>query len=330
MNFNTFINMKKCLLLLAIAGLLFACKHKRPSLAGNSKVDREDFIGSFPDLQLPYQVGDTVFGREEPDSTLIGYKVFTQFIPDSVLSKHFGKGASPDIYPLGKAKAGKNEIYLFIKAVTPEKEGVYIICFDKADKFSAARPLFASGNDKTSTAMASLDSRYTLTIMHQRKAPGGETFYKKDSYVFNDGGKFMLILTESNEATAKNKAVVNPIDTLPRKHKFSGEYVQDKLNFISVRDGKDASHIIFFVHFEKNDGDCKGELKGEARMISPTTAHYTVSGDPCSVNFYFTATHVAMKELEGCGNHRDIKCFFEGVFMKQKELKKKIIKKHHG
>jgi hypothetical protein len=35
-----------------------------------------------------------------------------------------------------------------------------------------------------------------------------------------------------------------------------------------------------------------------------------------------------MKELEGCGNHRDIKCFFEGVYIKQKELKKKLVKKH--
>jgi hypothetical protein len=35
-----------------------------------------------------------------------------------------------------------------------------------------------------------------------------------------------------------------------------------------------------------------------------------------------------MKELEGCGNHRDIKCFFEGSFARQKEIKKKPVKKH--
>jgi hypothetical protein len=320
--------MKKYLVLLAMAGLLVACKHKRASLTGNGKVEKEDFMESFPDLQLPYQVGDTILDRDEPDSTLMGYRAFTQFVPDTVLGKHFSKGTSPQIYPLGKVKAGKNETYLFLKAVTPAKEWVYIICLDKADHYVAARPLFTSPGDKGASSMASLDSRYTLTVMHQRRTPGGETFYKKDSYIFNnDAGKFMLILTESNEAAAKNRAVINPIDTFPRKHKFSGEYVQDKLNFISVRDGRDASHIVFFVHFEKDDGDCKGELKGEAKLISPTVAHYTATGDPCSVNFSFTPVHVTMKELEGCGNHRDIKCFFEGVFARQKELKKKVATK---
>jgi hypothetical protein len=34
-----------------------------------------------------------------------------------------------------------------------------------------------------------------------------------------------------------------------------------------------------------------------------------------------------MKELGGCGNHRDIKCFFEGVYSKRKEIKAKTGKK---
>jgi hypothetical protein len=323
----TIIQLKKCLLLLIMAGLLFGCKHKKVSLAGNSKVDLEDFTGSFDDVKLPYTITDSTFNRDEPDSTLISYKVFTQFVPDTVLGRYFGKGVSPDIYPLGKVKAGKKESYLFIKALAPKKERVYVICFDQANKFIAAKSLFTYDDDEQVHSMATLDSKYTLSITHQRKSPTGETIYKKDAFVFNDGGSFMLILTESNEAPSKNKAILNPIDTLPRKHKFSGDYVQDKSNFISVRDGKDAFHIVFFVHFEKDNGDCKGELKGEAKLISPTLAHYTENGDPCSVNFSFSLTKVSMRELEGCGNHRDIKCFFEGSFLKQKEVKKKAVKK---
>jgi hypothetical protein len=34
-----------------------------------------------------------------------------------------------------------------------------------------------------------------------------------------------------------------------------------------------------------------------------------------------------MKEVEGCGNHRDIKCFFEGTYPRKKEKPKTSKKK---
>ena len=96
-----------------------------------------------------------------------------------------------------------------------------------------------------------------------------------------------------------------------------------------MRDGKSGSSFVFFVHFEKDNGDCKGELKGEAKLISPVLAHYKSSADPCSIQFSFSGnnTVVHMKELEGCGNHRDIKCFFEGDYTRQKEIKAKPARK---
>jgi hypothetical protein len=162
-----------------------------------------------------------------------------------------------------------------------------------------------------------MDAKYTLTLLHQRKGADGQLFYKKDAYVYNDGGTFSLIMTESNEEAAKPMPVYNPIDTFPRKHKFSADYTEDKRNIVSVRDGKDASRMLFFVHFEKDEGACKGELKGTARFISPNIARYTANGDPCSVEFSFGPTTVSMRELGGCGNHRDIKCFFEGEFTRR-------------
>ena len=154
-------------------------------------------------------------------------------------------------------------------------------------------------------------------------------FYRRSVYVFNDAGVFTLILTESNEAKPKNvQVVINPIDTLSRKHKFTGDYIQDKRNFISVRDGKNASYVLFFVHFEKDNGECKGELKGEAKFISARNS--AISDQmviPVSLEFYFKESSVRMKELEGCGNHRDIKCFFEGSYIKHKEPKPKPVKR---
>jgi hypothetical protein len=318
--------MKKYLVWLILIGLVSGCKHKKVSLAGDAKVDIGDFIDFFPEVRLPFQITDSVFNREESDSSRIDYRVFTQFVADSVVGKRFGKGSKPDIYPIGKVKNGSKESYLFIKAVTSAREWVFLLCFDKSNKFAAAKPLFSSSSDYTNN-MAFLDSKFT--VRHERNGAEGELLYKKDTYIYLESGIFMLILTESNENPAKNRSILNPIDTLPRKHKYSGDYVQDKYNFISFRDGKDASHFRFFIHFEKDNGECKGELKGEAKLISQTVAHYASGTDPCLINFSFTEAKVSLKELEGCGSHRDIKCFFEGVYPKQKEVKKKMIKKRH-
>jgi hypothetical protein len=93
----------------------------------------------------------------------------------------------------------------------------------------------------------------------------------------------------------------------------------NKRNIISVRDGKNPSEIQFFVHFEKMNGECTGELKGSARFISKTVAQYAKGDNPCVLELSFTASRVTMKEKGGCGSYRDIKCFFEGSFYKKKK-----------
>lgn len=323
--------MNKYLLLIILSGLLFSCKNKKVSPGDNEEeMSATDFIGFFQPLKLPYQVTDTLLQRKETEASAIRTKIFTGFVPDSVLNKFFGKESRPRLYAIGKVKVPRNETYLFVKAATPARKLLYILSFDKKNKFTAAKPLLIQGIDPGTKGFAGMDAKYTLSITRQRRAEGGQVFYKKDAYVYNDAGVFTLIMTESNETTTKNIPVYNPIDTLSHKHKFTGDYLQDRRNFISVRDGKDPSRILFFVHFEKDDGQCKGELKGEARFISATTARYKSGGDPCTVEFSFSNTAVSMKEVEGCGNHRDIKCFFEGEYIRRKDIKAKPAKKKHS
>ena len=321
--------MNKYLLLVVLSGFLFSCKGKRPSLAdSNSKVDIQDFIEFFQPVKLPYSLADSLLMRKDRDSSVISYRICTQFVPDTVFTKHFGKATNPKITALGKVSVPKNETYLFIKASTAAKKILYIVCFDKQGKFSVAKPLIISDSDPLTTDFAVMDTKYTLSITHQRKTQDGQVFYKKDAFVYNDAGLFTLILTESNQGSPKGISIINPIDTLSRKHKFTGDYSQDKRNFISIRDGKDPSRFVFFVHFEKDEGDCKGELKGVAKFVTANMARYNGNyGDPCVIEFTFGEAGVSMKELEGCGNHRDIKCFFEGYFDKRKELKSKPAKK---
>jgi hypothetical protein len=314
---------------MALGAMLISCgNNKKPGADTGELMDIHDFIGLFQPLKLPIQLTDTLLTRPKKDPAAIAYKTFLQFVPDSVLSRHFGKGR-PRILPLGKVSEKNNETYLFVKAVSAARKVAYVLCFDKSNKFVTSLPLMFSDGEQEISWSASMDGKYTISTVRQHRSSRGELLYRKSVYVFNDAGVFTLILMESNETNPRALQIINPIESLPHKHKLSGDYVQDKRNFISVRDGKSGSSFVFFVHFEKDNGDCKGELKGEAKLISPVLAHYKSSADPCSIQFSFSGnnTVVHMKELEGCGNHRDIKCFFEGDYTRQKEIKAKPARK---
>ena len=148
----------------------------------------------------------------------------------------------------------------------------------------------------------------------------------KDAYVFNSETKsFMLIMTDALDE--KPAEVINPIDTFSRKNKYSADYVKNKKDYISIRDARKPGKVLFFVHFEKNNGECTGELKGEAALTSSNTAVYSAGGDPCVLQFTFSSSSVTMKEVEGCGSRRGLRCLFEGNYPRKKEIKAKQSKK---
>ena len=214
---------------------------------------------------------------------------------------------------------------MFVKAEQGKKRIAYLACFDKDNNYLNSFRLLRPGGNYSLT-YGLLDKKYQITTYQETKKSTGETWYKRNVYVYNSGANdFTLILTEPNEEMIEN--IINPIDTLPQKNKLSGEYVKDKQNFISVRDGKDPSEIEFFVHFEKDNPACVGELKGTAKMIAPTKAHYKEPANPCTIELTFSTAAVTMKEIEGCGSFRDIKCFFEGRFPRKKEPKPKPARK---
>jgi len=145
--------------------------------------------------------------------------------------------------------------------------------------------------------------------------------YTRTGWTYTTETGFMIVVNDTNEDERKNSIVLNPIDTLPRKNKFSGNYVQDNKNFITVRDGKTPSSYLFFIHFEKNDGKCVGELKGELKMKDENNAYFSANGDPCVIDFKFSGSEIKVKEQGNCGNHRDIKCFFNDTYEKKRDPK---------
>ena len=305
--------------------LLTTCKQKKISLASEDPVKISDFIEFFEPLNLPLQFDDAVLKKKDNDSLFISYKVFMQFIPDSLLGKMYGKGVKPKIYAMGKVTDPNKDAYLFVKTAVGEKKAAFVLCFNRKDKFVAGMPVMRKDQDALTMQVAGLDNKFSIIKIVQRKNKDGTVSEGKDVYILNaEGGNFMLILTDPLEDVMP--ALINPIDTLPRKNKWSAEYVVNKKNLVSIRDGRKPDRILFFIHFETNKGECTGELKGEAVFKSARMAEYHAIGNPCVLRFTFTSSSVSIQETEACGSYRGVRCQFQGTFPRKKETKLKPVK----
>jgi hypothetical protein len=145
--------------------------------------------------------------------------------------------------------------------------------------------------------------------------------YEKTGYAFTDN-QFKMIYFDSNKKL-ESKNIINPIDTLPINNEWSGDYKRDNKNFISIRDFNSVPNKYqFFLHFEKREGTCSGELKGILNF-SKNTATFSEKGDPCIIHFSIDNNIISIKEDGNCGNHRDMNCFFNDKFERKKRPKKK-------
>lgn len=313
---------KYILLILCLVFLMSCHKHKKPSLSGDEPVEANDFFEFFREVKLPFQFTDADILAEDNDSLRISYKVFTQFVPDTIIRKVFGKGVKPEFYPMGKVAVSRQETYLFAKAVRGDKRIAFIAGFNKKQQFIAGMPVLQPDQLASTQQISGIDKKLSVFKTVLRKNADGSVSEGKEVYILNSEGKnFMLILTD---ALDKNPAeLINPIDNLPRKNKLSADYTNGKMNLVSVRDGRKPDRINFFIHFEKKNEECIGELKGEALMKSPFLAEFRKNGDPCILQLHFTQSTVSIKELEGCGSHRGLLCVFEGTFIRKKEIRRK-------
>ena len=308
--------------LIVAINLFTGCGNKKkPSLSGTDEVGISDFIESFELINPPYEVTDTDLNKKEKDSLLIADKIFAQFVPDSVLTKIFGKNAKPKIY-MGKRVMIEKEMYLFTKAITTDKKTLLVLCFDKENKFKAYLPLLVQDNDPATTQVSGLDRRLSFYKTISMKRPDGSSAEGKEAFSYDEEvGQFLLIMTDPLDDRVQE--VINPIDTFARKNKFSADYPKDKMNLVSIRDDSKAGRINFFIHFDRNEGECTGELKGVAKITSANTAVYEQPGDACSIQFNFSPSSVTLKEIQACGAHRGVKCSFDGSYPRKKESKQK-------
>ena len=185
--------LRKCTILIFALTFILSCRHKKPSLSGEEPIEVKDFIEFFPTVKLPYSFNDTILQRKEKDSLLISYKIFTQFVPDSIIGTVFGKNVKPKIYPMGKIEVPNSETYLFVKTVSGDKRAAFILSFDKKQDFIAGMPALRLDQYVSTTQLFIMDKKYTITKTLLRKNPDGSTSEGKDVYIFNaDANNFML------------------------------------------------------------------------------------------------------------------------------------------
>lgn len=312
--------MKRLLFILIAIGFLESCGPEKRSLSDEQISTVQEFVESFPDIKLPLMLHDSILAKKANDSFRIAEKVFKQFVPDSIYKSDF-RGSKPKFYGVGKVKDKNDDYYVFITIQSSSKKIAYILCFDKEKTYKAGMSLMGVSKKKGVSFEGGMDRKFNIYKNNYRKGKDGQQFYTRNAYVYNNVGMFTLILNESNDIS-EDEEIYNPIDTLLRTMKHTGDYVKDKKNFVSVRNGAKPGKLLFFIHFEKSD-ECIGELKGELSMIDAKRGIYTEPGDPCSLELQFSPSSVSLKEVRGCGNYRGIKCFFDGEYPKRTAKKKK-------
>ena len=317
---------RKGVLLFSLVWLI-ACNNDKTEEEETEGFSYEQFSKKIANAPLPYQVTDTGLLKNK-DTASIRSAAFAAFIPDSLRTKIFGKNAKVKYISQSGFKISDNTSFYVIKAVSGSKKALLLLAFDKS-QYSAVFPLLVPDADPATSQWSVIDKSLAITKNISKRESGGTTIEGKDVYHYDAASKqFSLVLT--NPLDDRAGEIINPIDTFSRKHRFAGDYTKDKKNFVSVRDGRYPNQLMLFMHLDKNNGECNGELKGELILTSTTTAVYRQSGDPCIMSFKFSGNTVVVKEDQGCGAHRGLDCSFDGTFTRKKETRPKPAKKRSG
>lgn len=301
------------------------CKSDPIDLSGKTTVKEKDFLAAFKPISLPFSVADTNIDAKA-DTFVIGKEVFLQFYPDSAFSNIMGKTKIYTIHPIGLIDKEKEKYLLFIIKENKKRKRLVVLVANEKNQFLASKELLNNFEGTEYHRSLSINKEPTFLISREKMGKANDILFTRAGWVYNDAGFFMVVINDSNEDPAKT-AVINPLDTLPKLNKFSGDYIKDKNNYVSIRDGKDQNTYLFFILFEKSNGACKGELKGEFKLIKPSEGLYSKNGDPCLIDFTFNSNQLKIKEQGSCGNHRGIKCFFDDRYTKKREPKKKKVNK---
>jgi hypothetical protein len=301
--------MNKLLLALLAICLLGACKSKHKKGPGDA-FTLEDFQQLFDARALPYKLTPDSLKIKQDDSLAIAPELLKQFLTDSLAD------SAVTVFPLAYIE-GTEINYYVVKTAGKTTTTAYLCMTDKKGHYLNAMLVAKVSGNSNSVKYFSLDSKQVVKITEEKGVSGNRTSTKEEFYDVKPNGKTMLMMTNSSGDAAAGQ-IFNPIDSLPAKHKLSGDYESGELSLVSIRDGADAKSFQFFISFSKEGSGCKGELSGTGHYLSANKGEYKDKETSCGLSFQFSAGKVSIKEIGGCGAYRGVRCFFEGNYSKKK------------
>lgn len=303
--------MRSILILFLAAGLLAGCKSKKTISEDDRELTFADFSGKFPTAEALRWNADSL-KQKQADSLALKPRYLKQFLPDTLGKGIFGAGEKPKFWPIGKVSLSEDLQLYLVEGSAKSGEAAWMCFYDKNGAF-LQRHLVAryipGGSKKTGF---SVDKKGNIRIITET----GTAVAREDVFAANPDGSMALILTNSNEPSVTG--LFNPIDTLPRKHKYSANYTAGEGNIVSIRDGETNKEFLFFIHFTRDKGACVGELDGTGRFTTATTGQFRDKQSGCIVDFKFSNSQITISET-ACGAYRGIKCAFEGTFTKKRK-----------
>ncbi len=302
--------------------LVFACKSGKPKKLQDTDLTVSEFISLAAQVSYPFYVNDTLLNKKSADSLLINTTTFSSFLPDSVFKRFYPQSKNLKLYLCGKAHDEEKGDYIIIKSVLMKNSGAHIFFFNKKANYEGGMKLGDNKLFSTPAKYARIDNRFNIALVEEKKTSTGEAWTNETIYFLdNEDRLFRVAMTNSTEDLS-DEIMGNPIDTLPRKNKLSADYSIDKKNLVSIRDGTSEKTFRFFIHFSKQNNECVGEIKGEGEWLEKNKGIYREPEGGCGIEFDFSSATVTIKEVSGCGQYRDITCFYEGTYTKKKEVTK--------
>lgn len=298
--------------------IISSCSHSKNSSQEKKQFTYSDLLKTFPELDLPYRFDEDSLNKSVSDSFRLSHEEVGRFFPDSIWFPDGESHGRAKIYPMGR-KDYQGLRLLFIKSVLPDNKRMDLLVFGKKDTLLAAKEIASAGKSNPGEVFSfNLDKKFLLRVHERKQLPNGFIVTREQVYGINPDGSFLLIMTNTNEPASPN-SYTNPIDTLPRRNRFSGDYAASKYNVVSIRDGGKKNTFEFFIHLNKGNGNCTGELDGTGKFISRDVGEYQEEGGPCAIRFTFKKESVTIREIGGCGAYRGINCFFEGSYRKKRK-----------
>lgn len=295
-----------------------SCHHNRKTSQEGEPFTYSDLLLEFPVFNLPFNYSGDSLEKVIPDINQLDIHKAGVFIPDSLWFPEGNNRAKAKIFPLGQRRYHDLRL-LLVKSVTAGDKKVDILIYGKKGNFIGSKVLGSiSSANQGEVYSFSLDNKFLLRIHEKKELSNGFMITREQVYGINPDGSLLLIMTNTNEPANPN-SFTNPIDTLPHKNRFSGDYYAGKYDIVSIRDGKKKNTFEFFIHLNKNNGDCTGELDGTGRFTKKDIGEYHEESGPCAIRFTFSNEKVNILEIGGCGAYRGINCYFNGTYRKKRK-----------